>query len=270
MMKKILFIVSVLLISQTSSAFAGSSGSESLKKGSSSSSANECFEGVSRAIFKFNHGLDKALFKPVAKGYRALPVPIRKGTGNMMDNLRSLLTLTNNLLQGQFREAGSTAGRFVINSTIGILGIWDPAAAAFKLEKPGKEDFGQTLGAWGMGSGCYFVLPILGPTTVRDTVGIVGNTFLDPVWQITHNREINVRVGNENYSEHNYYYFRGIRGVDFRAKNIDSFDSVEKNAIDLYASVKSLYLQNRNQKISNSKSQIETQDDSDWEEINTQ
>ena len=270
MIKKILFVVSVLLISQTSSAFAGSGGSESLKKGSSSSSANECFEGVSRAIFKFNHGLDKALFKPVAKGYRALPVPIRKGTGNMMDNLRSLLTLTNSLLQGQFREAGSTAGRFVINSTIGILGIWDPAAAAFKLEEPGKEDFGQTLGAWGMGSGCYFVLPVLGPTTVRDTVGIVGNTFLDPVWQITHNREINAGIGNENYSEHNYYYFRGISGVDFRAKNIDSFDSVEKNAIDLYASVKSLYLQNRNQKISNSKSQIETQDDSDWEEIDTQ
>ena len=93
---------------------------------------------------------------------------------------------------------------------------------------------------------------------------------MDPVWQITHNREINVGVGNENYSEHNYYYFRGISGVDFRAKNIDSFDSVEKNAIDLYASVKSLYLQNRNQKISNSKSQIETQDDSDWEEIDTQ
>ena len=268
-MKKILFIVSVLVISQTSSAFAGSTGSESMKKGSSSNSANECFEGVSRAIFKFNHGLDKALFEPVAKGYRALPVPIRKGTSNMMDNLRSLLTLTNSLLQGQFREAGSTAGRFVINSTIGILGIWDPAAAAFKLEEPEKEDFGQTLGAWGIGSGCYFVLPVLGPTTVRDAVGIVGNTFLDPVWQITHNREINARIGNENYSEHNYYYFRGISGVDFRAKNIDSFDSVEKNAMDLYASVKSLYLQNRNQKISNSTSAVETQDDSDWEEIDT-
>ena len=269
-MKKFLVTVFALLLCQASSSYAGSTGSEDLKKQSSSNTASECFEGVSRAIFKFNHGLDKALFKPVAKGYRALPVPIRKGTGNMMDNLRSLLTLTNSLLQGQFREAGSTAGRFVINSTIGILGIWDPAAAAFKLEEPGKEDFGQTLGAWGMGSGCYFVLPVLGPTTVRDAVGIVGNTFLDPVWQITHNREINARVGNENYSEHNYYYFRGISGVDFRAKNIDSFDSVEKNAIDLYASVKSLYLQNRNQKISNSKSQIETQDDSDWEEIDTQ
>jgi len=268
-MKKLLLIFSLCFVFQTVSAQAGATGSEALKK-NSPGSANECFEGVSRAIFGFNHALDKALFKPVSKGYRALPVPVRKGAGNMMDNLRSLLTLTNNVLQGQFREAGSNAGRFVINSTVGILGIWDPAAAAFGIEDPGKEDFGQTLGAWGMGTGCYFVLPILGPTTVRDSVGIIGNAFLDPVWQITHNREIDAGVGNESYSEHNYYYYRGISGVDFRAKNIDSFDSVEKNAIDLYASVKSLYLQNRIQKIANSSSQTETQDDSDWEEIDTQ
>ena len=268
-MKKLLLIFSLCFVFQTVSAQAGATGSEALKK-NSPGSANECFEGVSRAIFGFNHALDKALFKPVSKGYRALPVPVRKGAGNMMDNLRSLLTLTNNVLQGQFREAGSNAGRFVINSTVGILGIWDPAAAAFGIEDPGKEDFGQTLGAWGMGTGCYFVLPILGPTTVRDSVGIIGNAFLDPVWQITHNREIDAGVGNERYSEHNYYYYRGISGVDFRAKNIDSFDSVEKNAIDLYASVKSLYLQNRIQKIANSSSQTETQDDSDWEEIDTQ
>ena len=123
----------------------------------------------------------------------------------------------------------------------------------------------------GAESGCYFVLPILGPTTTRDAIGLVGNVFIDPVYQITHNTEIdNGVVGNGSYSEHNYYYYRGISGVDFRAKNIDSFDSVEKNAIDLYASVKSLYLQNRIQKIANSSSQTETQDDSDWEEIDTQ
>ena len=270
MMKKIFFSSFMLWALLSVPVYAGTTGSESLKKTSSDSSANECFEGVSRAIFKFNHGLDKAVFKPIAKGYRALPVPVRKGTGNMMDNLRSLLSMTNNVLQGRFKEAGSNAGRFVINSTVGILGIWDPAAAAFGLEDPGKEDFGQTLAAWGVDSGCYFVLPVLGPTTVRDSVGIIGNTFIDPVWQITHNTEINAGVGNESYSEHNYYYYRGISGVDFRAKNIDTFDSVEKNAIDLYASVKSLYLQNRTQKIANSKTQIETQDDSDWEEIETE
>jgi len=269
MIKKIVFTIFLCLTVISLPAHSGTTGSESLTGGQKADSVGECFEGVSRAIFKFNHGLDKAIFKPVAKGYRALPVPIRKGTGNVMDNLRSLLSLSNNILQGQFREAGNNAGRFVINSTIGILGIWDPAAA-LGLQDPGKEDFGQTLGAWGVDSGCYFVLPILGPTTVRDSVGIVGNSFIDPVWQITHDTKINAGVGNENYSEHNYYYYRGISGVDFRAKNIDTFDSVEKNAIDLYASVKSLYLQNRKQKIANSKTPVETQDDSDWEEIDTQ
>ena len=118
--------------------------------------------------------------------------------------------------------------------------------------------------------GCYFVLPILGPTTARDAIGLVGNVFLDPVYQVTHNTEIdNGVVGNANYSEHNYYYYRGTGAVDFRAKNIESWDSLEKNSIDLYASLKSLYLQNRKQKILNSKSTIETQDDSDWEEIDS-
>ena len=216
-----------------------------------------------------NHGLDIAIFEPVAKGYRALPSPIRKGTGNAVANLRSLLTFSNNVLQGDFLEAGTTAGRFVINSTVGILGIWDPAAA-LGLEEKGKEDFGQTMGVWGVSSGCYFVLPILGPTTVRDTVGTVGNFFLDPVFHVTHNSEIhNGLVGNSNYSEHNYYYYRGTGAVDFRAKNIESWDSLEKNSIDLYASLKSLYLQNRSQKIANSKSSVENQDDSDWEEIET-
>ena len=269
MIRMLMGFLVVLLVLQSSPSMAGAT-DENLTKKENSNTAQECFEGVSRAIFKFNHGLDNAIFKPVAKGYRALPVPIRKGTGNMMDNLRSLLTFTNNVLQGDLKEAGNTAGRFVINSTIGILGIWDPAAAAFGLEEKGKEDFGQTLGAWGASSGCYFVLPILGPTTVRDTIGIVGNTFLDPVWHITHNNEMNAGVGNQSYSEHNYYYYRGLDGVDFRAKNIDSFESVEKNSIDLYASVKSLYLQNRNKKISNSTSTIDTQDDSDWEEIVTE
>ena len=96
----------------------------------------------------------------------------------------------------------------------------------------------------------------------------MGNIFLDPVFQITHNTEIdNGVIGNSTYSEHNYYYFRTTGAVDFRAKNIESFDSLEKNSIDLYASIKSLYLQDRNKKVSNSQTSVETQDDSDWEEI---
>ena len=152
---------------------------------------------------------------------------------------------------------------------MGILGIWDPATA-LGLEEKGKEDFGQTLGAWGTNTGCYFVLPVLGPTTARDAVGLVGNMFLDPVFHITHDTEIsNGVVGNGNYSEHNYWYYRTTGSVDFRAKNIESFDSLEKNSIDLYASVKSLYLQDRKKKIANSQTSVETQDDSDWEEIDT-
>ena len=231
--------------------------------------ANECFENFSRGTLKFNQALDRAIFKPVAKGYRALPVPIRAGTSNFVGNLRSLLTFSNNVLQGDLKSAGNTAGRFAINTTVGILGVFDPASK-MGFEKKTREDFGQTLGVWGADTGCYFVLPILGPTTARDAIGLVGNTLIDPVYYLTHNSETDVVVGNENLSEHNYYYYRGTDAVDFRSKNIESLDSLEKNSIDFYASVKSLYLQNRAQKISNSPIANKKQDDSDWEEIDNQ
>ena len=269
MIRKFVYISIFAFLIQTGSALAGTEGSEELKKSSSQNTAEECFEGVSRAMFKLNYGLDKVIFQPVAKGYRALPSPVRKATGNVTNNLRSLLTVSNNVLQGDIKKAGTNLGRFAINTTVGILGIFDPATR-LGLEDQGKEDFGQTLGVWGADTGCYFVLPILGPTTTRDAVGLVGNVIIDPVYQITHNTEIrNGVVGNGNYSEHNYYYYRGTGAVDFRAKNIESFKSLEENSIDLYASLKSLYLQNRQQKIANSKSITETQDDSDWEEIDT-
>ena len=232
-------------------------------------SVNECFEKFSRGTLKFNMALDKAIFKPIAKGYRALPVPIRKGSSNFVDNLRSLLTLSNNILQGDIKGAANTTGRFAVNTTVGILGIFDPASK-MGLSKRSREDFGQTLGVWGADSGCYFVLPVLGPTTARDAVGLVGNVFVDPVYQLTHNTETDIVVGNDNLQEHNYYYYKGTDAVDFRSKNIESIDSLEKNSIDFYASVKSLYLQNRAQKISNSPISDKGQDDSDWEEIDNQ
>ena len=271
MIRKFIYSVFLILLLQNNSVIAGMTGSEDLSKSNAQNqnTADECFENISRVMFKFNHALDGAIFKPVAQGYRSLPSPIRKGTSNAVDNLRSLLTLSNNILQGDFKRAGNTISRFAINTTVGVLGIFDPAShLGFKEE--GKEDFGQTMGAWGTNSGCYFVLPILGPTTVRDSIGLVGNVFLDPVYQITHNTEVdNGVIGNSSYSEHNYYYYRTAGAVDFRAKNIESFDSVVENSIDLYASVKSLYLQNRNKQIKNSKSEVETQNDSDWEEIDT-
>ena len=215
MIRKLVYISFFIFLLQVNYSNAGTEGSEELSSNSSDTTAGECFEGFSRAMFKFNYALDGAIFEPVAKGYRTLPVGLRKGTSNVVDNLRSLLTLTNNVLQGDFRKAGDTAGRFVVNSTIGILGIWDPASR-MGLEDHGKEDFGQTIGVWGSNSGCYFVLPILGPTTARDAIGLVGNMFLDPVYQITHNTE----VANRTYSEHNYWYYRSTGAVDFRAKNI--------------------------------------------------
>ena len=124
MIKKILYIVTINLFLLTSHARAGSTISEELSS-KPSNTANECFETASRVMFKFNYALDGAVFEPVAKGYRSLPVGFRKGTNNAVNNLRSLLTLTNNMLQGEFKKAGETAGRFAINSTVGILGIFD-------------------------------------------------------------------------------------------------------------------------------------------------
>jgi phospholipid-binding lipoprotein MlaA len=231
--------------------------------------ANECFEKFSRGTLKFNQAFDKAIFKPIAKGYRVLPQPIRTGTNNFVSNLRSLLSFSNNVLQGDFKSAGNTAGRFAINTTVGILGVFDPASK-MGFEKKSREDFGQTLGVWGAGTGCYFILPILGPTTTRDAVGLIGNVFIDPVYHLTHNSETDIVVGNENLSEHNYYYYRGTDAVDFRSKNIESFDSLEENSIDFYASLKSLYLQNRQQRILNSPISNKDSNDSDWEEIDNQ
>ena len=230
---------------------------------------NECFEKFSRGTLKFNQALDKAIFKPIAKGYRVLPQPIRTGTNNFVSNLRSLLSFSNNVLQGDFKTAGNTAGRFAINTTVGILGVFDPASK-MGFEKKSREDFGQTLGVWGAGPGCYFVLPVLGPTTTRDAVGLIGNVFVDPVYHLTHNSETDIVVGNENLSEHNYYYYRGTDAVDFRSKNIESFESLEENSIDFYASLKSLYLQNRQQRILNSPISNRDSNDSDWEEIDNQ
>ena len=231
--------------------------------------ANECFEKFSRGTLKFNQALDKAIFKPIAKGYRILPEPIRTGTNNFVSNLRSLLSFSNNVLQGDFKGAGNTAGRFAINTTVGILGVFDPASK-MGFEKKPREDFGQTLGVWGTGPGCYFVLPVLGPTTTRDTAGLIGNVLIDPVYYLTHNSETDIIVGNENLSEHNYYYYRGTDAIDFRSKNIESFESLEENSIDFYASLKSLYLQNRQQRILNSPTSNRDSNDSDWEEIDNQ
>ena len=239
---------------------AGSDGENVLSK-NKPESVKDCFETVNRGIFSFNQFLDGVIFEPVARGYRYIPSPIRRGTGNAVGNLSNLITVPNNLLQGNIKEAGVNTLRFAINTTVGILGIFDPAAA-MGFEKKEKEDYGQTFGSWGVGPGCYLVLPILGPSTVRDTVGTVA-TFVggDPWYNVTTRNDTNY------FKESDYYTTRITGGVDYRAKNIESFDSLENNSIDFYASIRSLYLQDRQQKILNSKKITDTMDDSDWEEI---
>ena len=227
----------------------------------------DCFEKINRVTFALNRGLDKVIFKPVSKGYRKIPSPIRTGTGKALNNLSNLVTIPNNILQGDLGSAANNTARLVINSTIGILGIFDPANS-LGFEKREKEDFGQTLGVMGVNEGCYFVLPVLGPSTVRDSVGTLISMNGGDTW---HN--ITVRDDEEyvkEFKESDYWASRAVEGVDFRAKNLEAFDSMEKNSIDLYATVRSLYLQDRKKKIKNSKSKTEAMDDGDWNTLENQ
>jgi len=210
-------------------------------------SAEECFEGVSRAIFKFNMTLDDIILEPLAKGYNKLPSPIRAGTSNFTSNLATLMSIPNNILQGNLKQLGHSVGSFAVNTTVGILGFLNPAEKIGL--KPHKEDVGQTLGSYGIGPGCYFVLPILGPTTARDSIGLIADTFVDPFAHITiRENEILGASGNSL----DYYSVKGISAVDFRADNDKTFESLEKNSIDLYSSLKSIYLQDRENKVKNS------------------
>ena len=217
-------------------------------------SADECFEGFSRAMFKFNMALDDAILEPVAKGYNMLPSPIRSGTSNFTSNIGTLLSIPNNLLQGNIKQLGHSVGSFAVNTTVGILGFLNPAEKIGL--KPNKEDVGQTLGSYGIEAGCYFVLPVFGPTTVRDSVGLIADTFVDPFAHVTI-RENQLLGASGNSLD--YYSVKGTSVVDFRADNDANFESLEKNSIDLYSSLKSIYLQDRENKIKNASG--EEQDD---------
>ena len=259
-MKKILTIL-VLSLFFFGNSFAGNDGELVLSK--KSKPVKDCFEPINRFTFAVNMGLDKVIFKPVAKGYRVLPSPVRASISNVLDNLTNLVTIPNNVLQGEFKKAGINTGRFAVNTTIGVLGIFD-VAQKMGFTEYDKEDYGQTLGTYGIGPGCYLVLPVIGPSTVRDTAGSFLNIMGGDPW---YNASVN---GNNEYlSDSTYAASRIMAGIDFRAKNIDSLENLEKNSMDFYASVRSLYLQDRQLKISNTKAIIETMDDSDWEEIET-
>ena len=255
-----LVIILITTIALTVNASAGSDG-ELLMKKNQPSEVKDCFEKLNRATFAFNNALDGIIFKPVASVYKRFPSPVKTGVSNSIDNLSNLVTIPNNLLQGEFSRAGVNTGRFLINSTVGLLGLID-VASYLGFEDYEREDYGQSLAKHGVGPGCYIVLPVLGPSTARDTVGTAFN-FLggDPWYNVT------VRNDTQYVSHEDYYVSKVTGGVDFRAKNYNSIENLKTNSVDFYASVKSLYLQDRQQKILNTKKIISTQDDSDWEEI---
>jgi phospholipid-binding lipoprotein MlaA len=262
-MKKIL-ITSLISIMLASNVSAGTDGKNNLSK-KNSGQTKDCFEKINRVTFKLNQSLDGVIFEPVAKAYRVLPSPVRMGTSNALDNLSNLVTIPNNILQGEFKKAGVNAGRFIINTTIGVVGIFN-VAQKMGFPEYEKEDYGQTLGSMGFGDGCYVVLPILGPSTVRDTAGSFINVLGGDPW---YNASIN--GNNEFLNKSQYATTKALSGLDFRAKNIDSINNLEKNSMDFYASVKSLYLQDRKQKIANRKNRmLEIIYDGDWEEIDSQ
>ena len=260
-MKKII-ITSLISLMLAINVSADTDGENSLSK-KNPREVKDCFEGVNRVTFSFNQGLDKAIFKPVARGYRRLPSPIRSGTSNALENISSLITIPNNILQGEFKKAGINTGRFVVNTTVGILGVFDVAT---KMDFPEyeKEDYGQTFGAWGIGAGCYVVLPVLGPSTVRDAIGSFVNAFGDPYYNMS------VHGNNQYLDKKVYIATKTISGIDFRAKNLETIENLEKNSMDFYASVRSLYLQDRQQKIRNSDPTIDILYEGDWEEVETQ
>lgn len=188
-------------------------------------------ERYNRAMFNFNEGVDKAIIKPVASGYKAvMPDVARTGVTNFFSNLGDIWIGINNILQGKVGAGVRDFGRFAINTTAGILGLFDVASSA-GLDKH-NEDFGQTLGRWGMGSGAYVVLPILGPSSVRDAFSLLAVDWHgDPLWYVG-----NVPTRNELYA---------VRVVDQRANLLDAVQLAEDAALDHYSYVRSAYLQRR-------------------------
>ena len=253
-------IILITTLALTVNSYASSDGELLLKK-NQPSEVKDCFEGVNRATFAFNQALDGVIFKPVASVYKKFPSPLKSGVSNSLDNLSNLVTIPNNILQGDFKSAGVNVGRFLINTTVGVLGLVD-VAQHIGMPEYEKEDYGQSLAIAGVGPGCYVVLPVLGPSTARDTVASAANFLGGDAWY-------NVTVKNEThyFRDVDYYSSKVTSGVDFRAKNYDSIENLEVNSLDFYASVKSLYLQDRQQKIANTKKITSTQNDSDWEEI---
>lgn len=200
----------------------------SLPEGSERSEKDP-WERYNRAMHEFNDAVDRSVLRPVAKGYRAVtPDPVENGVSNFFDNLTYPLVILNQFLQGDFGDGFRDTGRFLFNTVYGLGGIFDPATGV-GLERH-NEDFGQTLGVWGVPNGPYLVLPFLGPSTVRDTAGTYVDGQLDPMF--------------EYFSEPEEYYLLGLRIVSLRASLLD-FDSQLTATYDPYAFMRDAVLQRR-------------------------
>jgi phospholipid-binding lipoprotein MlaA len=208
----------------------------------STCSNEDPIEPFNRAVFKFNEAVDTVLLKPVAQGYRYItPQPIRNSVGNVFSNLTEPFSMANSFLQGDFTQGMTSFWRFVINSTIGLAGINDVASSAGIRQQ--REDLGQTFAVWGVGTGPYLILPILGPSNGRDAVGLVASWFTDPVnIAINDNStQIGLALGN---------------ALVIREQLLDPIDDIYSSSLDPYASFRSIYQQRRAAEIKNQRSDV--------------
>ena len=202
--------------------------------------ANDPLEPMNRYFFEVNQFLDEILLKPFAGWYHlALPDPAEDGVRNFLRNLKSPVYLANDLFQGEWDRAGTTAARFAINSTVGIGGIFD-VASLLDL-KHHEEDFGQTLAVYGTGEGPYLHLPIIGPSNPRDATGRLVDYALDPLTWVGYIYDVSyINTARA-----------GLDAIDTRARNLEAIDELKKGSVDFYATVRSLYRQRRNDLIKN-------------------
>ena len=200
---------------------------------------NDPFEELNRKTYEFNEKLDSKILKPTAQAYSKLPPPVKKGVTNFFNNLEEVDTCVNQLLQGKPKKSANDLTRFLINSTVGLGGFID-VASKMGLERH-EEDFGQTLATWGIGDGFYIVLPLFGPSNLRDTSGMILTMMSDPInaYAVSEGQSWIVPMRT------------AVNAVDQRSKIIDEVNALRDNSVDYYAAVRSSYYQNRNAAISN-------------------
>ncbi len=201
--------------------------------------AHDPFEPTNRAVFKFNQKLDKYFVGPTAGAYVwAMPEFGRNRVHDLLQNLQLPVTFANDILQGEATRAKQTFARFIVNSTIGLGGLFDPATAFHMPDH--HEDFGQTLGVWGTGEGPYLVLPVIGPDCPRDVTGQVADYFIDPTHWIRYKQHVWWDLGRQYFTL-----------LDLKAQSWEAVQGIQRSSIDFYASMRSLYRQSRNNEIRN-------------------